>query len=238
MPGSFSVLTRDNILQLLPPDDEEAQCLAEGCAVEIGRAIGAEFATQGYIGKFGEMLTITVELYETMSGNMLSSFVTEGRNQMDLLNALRERAPGLFGRVPGLPSGAKPSEELKVESEELKIQTESINSEPNSQLSTLNSQLKEKEKEPAKKSKTPFFIALSLDVLGATALGVGIYQNSQKNTHYKKHKDLSNGVLPAAEKSKADGEYKKAEDARKSRDAAIIIGSALMASGIAVHIWF
>ena len=35
----YSVLTRDNMLALMPPDEAEADCLAESCAVEIGRAI-------------------------------------------------------------------------------------------------------------------------------------------------------------------------------------------------------
>ena len=39
----FSVLTRDNLIALMPPDEEEADCLAESCAVDIGRAIGAEY---------------------------------------------------------------------------------------------------------------------------------------------------------------------------------------------------
>ncbi|MDR2732927.1 MAG: hypothetical protein LBB36_06890, partial [Fibromonadaceae bacterium] len=64
--GDYTVMTRDNIIALIPPDEKEAECLAESCAVEIGRAIGAEFITQGTIGKFGDMLTISVELYETM----------------------------------------------------------------------------------------------------------------------------------------------------------------------------
>jgi hypothetical protein len=49
LPESYSVLTRDNIIQLLPPDEEEAECLAESCAVDIGRAIGAEYITQGFV---------------------------------------------------------------------------------------------------------------------------------------------------------------------------------------------
>ncbi|MDR2580708.1 MAG: hypothetical protein LBC85_06920 [Fibromonadaceae bacterium] len=210
LPRNYTVLTRDNIFQLLPPDEAEAECLAESCAVIIGRAIGAEYVTQGNIGKFGEMLTLTVELYESMSSNLLGSFVTESKDIMGLLGAVRERAPGLFARmVPSLP---EPSD----------LHT----SAPHSPLPT------------PQKSRSPFFIALSLDLLGATALGIGVYQHSKKNKHYNEHLKLSDGVLPAAEKYKADREYDKAESARKFRNAAIITGSVLLASGITVHIWF
>jgi hypothetical protein len=105
----YTVLTRDNILQLLPPDEAERECLAESCAVTIGRTIGAEYATQGSIRIFQGMLTLTVELYETMSGNMLGSFVTESENARGLLNTIREKAPNLFANIKSEPrfSGLK-----------------------------------------------------------------------------------------------------------------------------------
>ncbi|MCL2284544.1 MAG: hypothetical protein FWC26_14615, partial [Fibromonadales bacterium] len=40
LPKEYTVLTRDNIISLMPSDAEQADCLAESCAVEIGRAIG------------------------------------------------------------------------------------------------------------------------------------------------------------------------------------------------------
>ncbi|MDR3001863.1 MAG: hypothetical protein LBU89_11435, partial [Fibromonadaceae bacterium] len=36
LPRNYSVLTRDNIIQLLPPTEDQANCLDESCAVEIG----------------------------------------------------------------------------------------------------------------------------------------------------------------------------------------------------------
>ncbi|MDR2731842.1 MAG: hypothetical protein LBB36_01325, partial [Fibromonadaceae bacterium] len=51
--SEYTVMTRDNIIALIPADEKEAECLAESCAVTIGRAIGVEFITQGSIGKFG-----------------------------------------------------------------------------------------------------------------------------------------------------------------------------------------
>ncbi|MDR2581705.1 MAG: hypothetical protein LBC85_12040 [Fibromonadaceae bacterium] len=104
LPRNYSVLTRDNIISLLPPEEEQAECLSESCAVIIGRAIGAEYVTQGFVGRFEGMLTLTVELYESMSGNMLGSFVTESEDARGLLGTIRERAPGLFARIqPSLP---------------------------------------------------------------------------------------------------------------------------------------
>ncbi|MCL2206966.1 MAG: hypothetical protein FWB90_02600 [Fibromonadales bacterium] len=108
--NSYTVMTRDNILSLMPPDTEEAQCLAESCAVDIGRAIGAEYVAHGFVGEFDGMLTLTVELYESISGNLVGSFVTESDNLRGLLGAVREKAPGLFAHI----ADAKPSEPLKT----------------------------------------------------------------------------------------------------------------------------
>jgi len=115
LPSGYSILTRDNILQLIPTDEKEAECLAESCAVEIGRAIGAEYVTQGFIGKFDGMFTLTVELYESMSGNMLGSFVTESDNIRGLLGTIREKAPALFSKIrPASISTNIPTEPKKT----------------------------------------------------------------------------------------------------------------------------
>ena len=114
--GEYAVLTRDNIFSLIPPDEKEAECLAESCAVEIGRAIGAEYVTQGAIGKFGKKFTISVELYETMGGKLLSSIVFESENIDGLLNVIRREAKLLFQAIllKKNPSEAK----LKIEASE------------------------------------------------------------------------------------------------------------------------
>ncbi|MCL2102030.1 MAG: hypothetical protein FWH22_10005 [Fibromonadales bacterium] len=104
--NAYSILTRDNIIQLMPPDADQAECLAESCAIEIGRAIGAEYVTQGFVGDFDGMLTLTVELYESMSGNLLGSFVTESESVRGLLGTIRKQAAPLFANIN---KGRKPA---------------------------------------------------------------------------------------------------------------------------------
>jgi hypothetical protein len=154
LPKDFTILTRDNILQLLPPDEAERECLAEGCAVDVGRAIGAEYVTQGFVGKFGKKQTLTVELYESMSGNLLGSFVTESEEIEGLLTAIRKRAPGLFAKVPQTPSSKFKAEKSQVEK-------------PNSQISG------------SKSEKTINWLAVGLDVIGVAAIGFGVLQDSE-----------------------------------------------------------
>jgi len=97
--SEYSVMTRDNIISLIPPDEKEAECLAQSCAIEIGRAIGAEYITQGSIGMFADKFTISVELYETMRGKLLSSIVFESENIVGLLNAIRSEAKPMFQSI-------------------------------------------------------------------------------------------------------------------------------------------
>jgi hypothetical protein len=213
LPPGYSILTRDNIIQLLPPDEKEAECLAEGCAVDIGRAIGAEYVTQGFVGTFEGMLTLTVELYESMSGNMLGSFVTESGTASGLLGTIREKAPAIFSKIAPV---AKLSD-----SQQASIPA-NIPSEP-------------------KKGGGSFWVAVGLDVLGAAAIGLGVYNNAKASGYKQDAEKIISGATYAgyaAGKSEFDDKNKQAESAAWARNIFYATGGALLLGGVAVHIWF
>ncbi|MCL2207181.1 MAG: hypothetical protein FWB90_03685 [Fibromonadales bacterium] len=212
LPGGYTILTRDNIMSLLPPDSEEAQCLAEACAVEIGRAIGAEYVTQGLVGEFGGMLTLTVELYESISGNLLGSFVTESKDVMGLLKTIREKAPDLFARMPKSVSGEKLAIDFK----------------PGEQPKKIDPQIGGVEK----KSNAGFWVALALDALGAGLIYYGYAQNSEASDRFDDYMALE------ASSSQFGDSWKKVEDARLARNISYVAGGVFLAAGIGVHIWF
>jgi len=91
---------------------------------------------------------------------------------------------------------------------------------------------KTNEKKSAKKHTisltTQTKIAIGLDVLGVAAIGYGIYQNSQMNSHLDRAKIYN----------RIDPEYEKAADAHTARNISYIAGSVLLASGIGIHIYF
>ena len=200
--SNYAVLTRDNILSLIPKDKKEAQLLSQSPAVEIGKAMNAEYVSQGSIGRFGELLTISIELYETKNGKLLGNIVMESKDVIGLLGVIREKSPALFGRILSEPEF----------SEFKNLQNGEVASE---------------------KSNASFFVAVGLDVLGAVALGYGIYQHIHSNKLYDDYKKMPYG---------SDDEYGKALDkansAQQRRNIGYTIGSALLAAGIAVHIWF
>jgi len=213
LPPDYSILTRDNILQLLPSDEKEAECLAESCAVDIGRAIGAEYVTQGSVGIFGGMLTLSVELYESMSGNMLGGFVTESDNVHGLLGTIREKSSALFTKI---------AEKNKVGNGSL---SKSIPTNIPSE----------------KKSNTSMWVAIGLDVLGATAIGLGIYNNAKVGDYNNEKDNLKRDVRSADyddKKSEYESKHEKMENAATARNVFYIAGGALLAGGVAVHIWF
>jgi len=212
LPAEFTILTRDNIISLLPQDEKEMECLAESCAIDIGRAIGAEYITQGHIRRFQGKLTLTVELYASINGNLISSFVSVQDSLIGLLNEISANSPAMFEKIVSK-----------------KIEVVALDSASMLQATTHMYQFQ--------KTKMPLIVAISLDVLGATAIGFGIYQNSQASKHHKDYKNM----LKTPDKSK-ESEYdktlNKANDAKSLRDAGFIIGSALIVGGIAIHIWF
>ena len=225
-----NAITRDNIIALIPPDEKEADCLAESCAVEIGRAIGAEFISQGSIGIFSGEYSLSIELYESMGGKLLGSIVMESPDVKGLLAAIREHSPALFSKIkpPEKPPEPLPEPLSEPGLSGLKDLQDYKSSESLNQVNQGSGN---------KGVRASAIVAISLDVLGAAAIGFGIYQNFQKEKHHREYKDM----LKNPDKNKAkeyDSQLKKANDAKKFSEASLILGSALLASGIAVHIWF
>ncbi len=206
----YAVLTRDNMIALMPPDEAEAECLAESCAVDIGRAIGAEYISQGSIGSFGSELSVSIELYETMSGKLLGSIVMESSDVKGLMTAIREQSPSLFQRIAKGPVVVDPPGKAKLPA-------------------SIDPGIKQESK-----SNTSTYVAIALDVLGAAALGFGIYKHVDANNLYDDYEKKYNSRI----KDENEAKFKKVEDARTFRTVSLIAGGVLLTSGIAVHIWF
>jgi len=319
LPHGYAILTRDNILSLLPSDAEEAACLAESCAIDIGRAIGAEYVSQGLVGEFGGMLTLTVELYESISGYLLASFVTESKDVIGLLNTIREKAPELFSSitknpsrkpvateqqlmlVPAQPqlatittgytgsnkcykeifelSNAKKGFNISSFVKDLGISVAKVQAscktkftcpaddkitdvgltagcvkqlpiKPNEIISLLkelgmdagidlaqdlaaSATIDPQVGSVEKKSNASFWVAITLDVVGAAMIGYGFLKNEDVKLRANEY-----DALMYSSQSEFDNAWKKVEDAKTTRNVSFIMGGILLASGIGVHIWF
>lgn len=96
----YVIMTRENILQMLPPGKKIEDCEGE-CLVETGKNINAHYVAQARVGKFGSSLTVTVELYETMNNNLVGSFTARKLDADGLLDEIERQADDLFGSITG-----------------------------------------------------------------------------------------------------------------------------------------
>jgi hypothetical protein len=81
--------------------------------------------------------------------------------------------------------------------------------------------------------RSSFWVALGLDLLGAAALGFGIWQNGEVSSLHKDYMAINSGN--EADYSKAQ---KDTESAETKRNIGYIAGGVLLAAGVGVHIWF
>ncbi|WP_158278146.1 MULTISPECIES: PEGA domain-containing protein [unclassified Fibrobacter] len=94
----FSIMTRENIEVMLPPGKTIEEC--EGsCLAETGRNIAADFIAQARVGRFAEKLTLTVEMYETKTGKLVSSFTGTSDDAVTLLDVIEREAGKLFQKI-------------------------------------------------------------------------------------------------------------------------------------------
>ncbi|MBR6449311.1 MAG: hypothetical protein IKS96_05125 [Fibrobacter sp.] len=94
----FTIMTRENILQMLPPGKAIEDC--EGsCLVETGKNIAADYICQARVGRFGASLTLSAELYETAGNKLIASFNGRGQNVEELLAFVESKSHDFFGMI-------------------------------------------------------------------------------------------------------------------------------------------
>ena len=95
---NYTIMTRENINVMLPPGKTLEEC--EGsCIAETGKNIAADYVAQARVGKFGEKLTLTVELYETATSKLLGSYTALQSSAVDLWNDIKQNSKSLFARI-------------------------------------------------------------------------------------------------------------------------------------------
>ena len=78
----FSLMTKENIVTLLPPGQSIEDCLKE-CEVETGRALGVHWLITGQVIKFGASLRIVLNLHHTKSGELRGEPKTIKANKVE-----------------------------------------------------------------------------------------------------------------------------------------------------------
>ena len=98
---NYTIMTRENIQQMLPPSKSIEDC--EGsCLVETGKNIAADYVCQARVGRFGNSLTLSAELYETAGNKLIASFNGRGSDVNELLSVIEAKSPEFFHSVKEL----------------------------------------------------------------------------------------------------------------------------------------
>lgn len=129
----FTIMTRENILQMLPPGKAIEDC--EGsCLVETGKNIAADFICQARVGRFGASLTLSAELYETAGNKLIASFNGRGQNVEELLTFIERESHDFFGMIRKVTrpaeNGSKVAENKAVENKTIENKVGSEKVEP------------------------------------------------------------------------------------------------------------
>ena len=105
---NYTIMTRENILQMLPPGKAIEDC--EGnCLVETGKNIAADYICQARVGRFGTSLTLSAELYETAGNKLIASFNGRGQNVEELLVLIENKSHEFFSAIREMTQPAETS---------------------------------------------------------------------------------------------------------------------------------
>ena len=109
LPASrYGIMTQESIVDRMGSQERaEQECRDASCLADLGRRVSAAYIAQGRIGRFGGRLTIKVELYNSKSGNLVSSFTGDSKDLHGLSSVLDEKAPEMFGRLSGATGGSR-----------------------------------------------------------------------------------------------------------------------------------
>jgi hypothetical protein len=107
------VITRENLVALLPPGTRLADCLAE-CEVETGRNIGADVIVTGEIISLNGQLRATLNAHRVDTGQLLTQQVGAAEDLAGLEVALDQAGARLFSKLIGDDPATRGSGTLSV----------------------------------------------------------------------------------------------------------------------------
>jgi len=207
----FGVMTTESIVAFLGSFENTVRvCKESSCLAELGRQVSADYIAQGRIGRFNDNLTIKVELYSVISGNLMGSFTGESKDIAGLRDIINENAADLFKRmlVEQKPIVVEKPEVAKMEP------------------------APEAEVPKVKKQINPW-IAVGLDLVGAGLIVAGYMKEREAKSAYDDYNNIDREDQEAI-----DAAWKKVESGKTQRNMFYLIGGIILTSGIGIHIWF
>jgi len=96
----YGIMTTESIVAFFESYERAVkECNESSCLAELGRKVNADYVAQGRIRKFGELLSINFELYNTKSGVLVGSFNGNSKDVQGFVAIIDEKAPALFMKI-------------------------------------------------------------------------------------------------------------------------------------------
>lgn len=92
-----AVMTRENILAMLPPDSSWASCTEADCEIEFGRRVSADVVVSAELRVLASQVRLNVVTHDAATGEMIDGRRWAGANSDALMIAL-EREAGTWAR--------------------------------------------------------------------------------------------------------------------------------------------
>ena len=96
--SEFQLLMRENMVQILRDNELDPSCVEGGCEVETGRNIGADYIISGAVLPLEGQYLLTLKLFATETGNLLSAEETETYTELELLQSLKFATRALLAK--------------------------------------------------------------------------------------------------------------------------------------------
>jgi len=109
------IMTRENLLKLLPPGTSLEKCNEAECEVDVGRQIGADYVVAGEAGKFGKVLQVKIKLYDTRTADLLSLEIAKADDIEGIEEPLKGAASATFLKLLDLKAEKASSDKGGVE---------------------------------------------------------------------------------------------------------------------------
>jgi len=98
--SKFEIMTRENILVMLPPGRKSLGECEGQCEVEMARNLGSRWHIVGDVKKVGSKLVLSIRLYDVASGTQLGGERIDGLTVDALAEGVAAKAESLLGRIP------------------------------------------------------------------------------------------------------------------------------------------
>ena len=95
-PLQYSILTRENMMQILEDMGKDATCIGGSCEVELARNIGADLVISGTITALGDVQVVMLKLHRSDTGALLAMEKVQGSEPVALVEETFRAAKSLL----------------------------------------------------------------------------------------------------------------------------------------------